>query len=404
MVLATAAAGEPDGVWKAGGAMYRALDDPQPAPCPEDRVIDGTTPSAVVQAAVQQIEDWLLTSRIQLRGGPQRGGIAGWLDGDGRPEFVYLEITGYYLTAMAWLASGAAYSAENFDTARRRARLAAGWIASVFDNESAPPTRLYLCGHPVDWRNSAVFSFDLAMAARGIGSASQLVGSPERGQTLRGLCGRLDRISSGSDIMESHELVVGHATMPDRWSTRRGPHHLKAAAVVLRLPKRVLGDAMTVKAQRTCDHWAKSFADEAWLCDELHAALYALEGMLLCARVPGELAAVERAFVRLMELQGPDGSLPPTVAGGPVRSDVLAQALRMGMLLRGRGYLNEQRWTDKIDLLTAALLEYVRPDGGVLFSFDQPMANAWCAMFAHQALYLRGCNGAIPPTAYDLLV
>jgi hypothetical protein len=37
---------------------------------------------------------------IQIDEGAQRGGVAGWLDRDGRPEFVYLEIVGYYLTAI----------------------------------------------------------------------------------------------------------------------------------------------------------------------------------------------------------------------------------------------------------------------------------------------------------------
>lgn len=385
--------------------MYRTLDHPGLAPCPEDRVVAGSTPSAVAEAAVQQIEDWLLNSGIQPGGGPGRGGIAGWLDGDGLPEFVYLEITGYYLTAMAWLASGTACSADNIDTASRRARLAAGWMASVFDEESAPPTRLYLSGHRFDWRNNAVFSFDLAMAARGIASASRLVGWPEHQRTLRAVCGWLDRISSGSDIISSHELVVGDATtMPDRWSTRAGPHHLKAAAAVLRLPKGVVCEAMAVTARRTCDRWAKSFAEDGWPCQELHAALYALEGMLLGARALGDLAAAERVFVRIMELQGPDGTLPATVAGGTVRSDVLAQALRMGLLLRARGYLSERHWSVKLDLLTDALLRFVRSDGGVLFALDQPVVNTWCAMFAHQALYLRGCKESVPPSAYALLV
>jgi hypothetical protein len=367
-------------------------------------MIDGATTPAAAEAAVQQIEDWLLTSGVQLRGGTQHGGIAGWLDGDGAPEFVYLEITGYYLTAMAWLASGAAYSATNIETARRRARSAARWIAAVFDDESAPPTRLYLSGHRLDWRNDAVFSFDLAMAARGIACASQLEGWPEHEQTLQAVCGRIGRISAGLDIMASHELIVsGAATLPDRWSTRPGPHHLKAAAALLRLPKRIVSAPMTVNARRTCDHWAASFAGP-WPCEELHAALYAMEGMLLCAGGLRDLAAVERAFVGLMALQAPDGSLPETVAGGTVRSDVLAQALRMGLLLRARGYLNERHWSDRLDRLTDALLKFVRPDGGVLFALDRPVANTWCAMFAHQALYLRGCKDSVPPCAYDLLV
>jgi hypothetical protein len=385
--------------------MYRALDGPRPVSSPECQAIDCATRAAAVAAAVQQIEDWLLNSGIQLESGPQRGGIAGWLDRDGRPEFVYLEITGYYLTAMAWLSSGAAGSAENIETASKRARLAAGWIAAAFGNGSAPPTRLYLSGRPIDWRNKAVFSFDLAMAARGIASASNLMDWPECAQTLDEVCGRLNRISPASDIMQSHEFVTGDTTMmPDRWSTRPGPHHLKAAAAVLRLPESVVGDDLAAAAQRTCDHWTRSFVNDAWPCEELHAVLYALEGMVLCPRVPGDLEAAERAFVRFMALQEPDGSLPPTVAGGTVRSDVLAQALRMGLLLSSRGYLNEPQWSHKLDLLTDALLRFIRSDGGVLFALDQPMVNTWCAMFAHQALYLRRCGDSLPPSAFELLV
>jgi hypothetical protein len=370
-------------------------------------LIEHTSPSTAGQTAVERIEDWLLHSAIQLDNGPHRGGIAGWLDCDGKPEFVYLEITGYYLTAMAWLSSGAASSPENIATAHSRARLAAGWIATVLQREAAPPTRLYLSGHSADWRNNAVFSFDIAMAARGVAATRQLPGWHERRRALAGMCTMLNRICSGADVMVSHELVAGdESTMPDRWSTRPGAHHLKAAAAVLRLPKWIVGDAMIAVAQRTCTHWASSFEDE-WPCQELHAVLYALEGMLIRGTARDDLGAAERTFARLMELQGSDGTLPETVAGGTVRSDVLAQALRVGLLLRGRQCLTAPVWTDRLDRLTDALLGFIRPDGGVLFSADQSISNTWCAMFAHQALFLRACEDARTKpsaTAYELLV
>lgn len=65
--------------------------------------------------ALGRVEGWLLHSGIQIEYGEQQGGIAGWLDENGQPDFVYLEIAGYYMTAMAWLASG---GAMNADTAR----------------------------------------------------------------------------------------------------------------------------------------------------------------------------------------------------------------------------------------------------------------------------------------------
>ncbi len=368
-------------------------------------IVDRDAPSSHIWSAVARVEDWLLHSGIQLDCGPQRGGVAGWLDGHGEPEFAYLEITGYYLTAMAWLASGAASSPEHMAAAQMRAQQAARWIALQVESEPAPPTRLYLSAHDPDWRNNAVFSFDLAMAARGMAATRRLAGWRERRRALAEMCARLDRISSGAEVMVSHELVVGDATtMPDRWSTRPSVHHLKAAAAMLGLPTRVAGDQAMAMARRTYDHWADSLASDEWPCEQLHAVLYALEGMLLRASTQDDLDVVERVFARLMELQAPDGSLPETVEGGPARSDVLAQALRVGLLLRGRHYLSEPVWNDRIDLLTRALLEYIRPDGGVGFSHDQSISNAWCAMFAHQALYLRACEGSLPPAAYDLLV
>ena len=346
----------------------------------------------------------MLHSDVQLDEGAQQGGVAGWLDPDGRPEFVYPEIAGYYLTALAWLASGAASSPQHVALARVRAQKTAQWIGDLMSSFTAPPTRLYLSGAPSDWRNDAVFSFDLAMAARGVAMTGHGVGRPQR-RTLARLCGWLDRISPGAGIMRSHEALDG-STLPGRWSTRPGPHHLKAAAAVAQLadaPK-----SLSDMANRTSVHWASVLLTYDWPCNQLHALCYGLEGMLIADTGDGDLLdQAALAFARLMELQSPDGTLPETVEGGVVRSDVLAQALRIGLLLRGRGYLVGPDWADRLDALAHALMGFVRVDGGVLFARDQVIANTWCAMFAHQALYLHArrhlCDPA-PAAAFAYLV
>jgi hypothetical protein len=210
--------------------------------------------------------------------------------------------------------------------------------------------------------------------------------------------------------MQSHELVEpAYGDLPDRWSTRSGPHHLKAAAAVLFVPERVAGKATAAMAHRTCEHWARKLWIGQWPCKELHPLLYALEGMLM--RTGGRdgdgLRVVERLFAQLMDVQAADGTLPETLDGGKVRSDVLAQALRIGLLLRGREYLTGSEWSRRLDRLAQSLLTFVRADGGVLFSRDQTISNTWCAMFAHQALALRAraeTSDPVPAAAFELLV
>ncbi len=106
------------------------------------------------------------------------------------------------------------------------------------------------------------------------------------------------------------------------------------------------------------------------------------------------------------ELQAPDGSLPAARGSADVRSDVLAQALRAGALLRAAGRLEEEAWTQRLDALAGALLRHVGPDGAVLFALDQDVANTWCAMFAHQALLVHAhrADEALAARATRLLV
>lgn len=360
--------------------------------------ITGTALSAETAEAARRIERWLLRSGVQVEEGAQRGAVAGWLDRKGRPEFVYLEITGYYLTTMAWLASGAADSPDRAADAHEHGRRALDWITRTLSEQGVPPTRLYLSAGRSDWRNAGVFTFDLAMAARGVacfGGAARH-GAWER--PAAGLCATVDRMCSGTSVLRSHDAVDG-APLPDRWSTRPGPHHLKAAAALLRMPDGVLGTPLGEVCHRTCGHW-EAMLREAWPCRELHPLLYGIEGLLLSASSAEDeaLEVVEQVYVRLMGLQAVDGTLAETTGGGLVRSDVLAQALRIGLLLRGRGHLRGDHWAERLEGLTRALLGFVRPDGGVLFSGAQDITNAWCAMFAHQALLLHSRDAGRAPS------
>jgi hypothetical protein len=364
-----------------------------------------------LERAARAIERWLLTSGVQLAGGPHRGGVAGWLDAGGRPEFVYLEITGYYLTAMAWLIGGGARASEGAAVARERGRAALEWLGTALADGAVPPTRLHLDAGREDWRNAATFSFDLAMAARGAACLGAAVGTEAADPLVAAIAARVDEIRAGGAELVSHAPREGSgARLPDRWSTRPGPHHVKAAAALLGLGPGALDPGLERACRATAARGAESLRT-SWPCRELHPLLYGLEGLTMLGPDTSDdlLDLVEGAYERLLELQRPDGALParalPEARG--VRSDVLAQALRVGALLRAAGRLAGAAWGERLGGLTAALLRHVRPDGGVLFSVDQHRANAWCAMFAQQALVLQlsaDCGARIAPLATELLV
>jgi hypothetical protein len=312
-----------------------------------------------------------------------------------------MEITGYYLTMAAWLAGGAASSSERRAMALEHGRQAVDWMRSVTADGAVPPTRLYLSAGEDDWRNAAIFVFDLAMAVRGVSCFAAVTSSDGSARLVRDLVQRIEQIFAGCALVPSHALrsATGES-MPDRWSTRPGPHHLKSAAALLRLPEGVLSDAVVQVCRDTVTHWAAAL-QASWPCSELHALMYGLEGLLIQESTLTEqtLDSAELIYTRLLRLQAVDGSLPSRTAGEPreVRSDVLAQALRAGALLRAAERLQGDVWQRRLDALAAALLCHVREDGGVLFSMDQEIANTWCAMFTHQALLLhaRASAGAL---------
>jgi hypothetical protein len=350
--------------------------------------------SEAVRDAARRIEHWLLTSPLQIPTGLHAGGIAGWLDGRSRPVFVYLEITGYYLTSTAWLITGGARNPDSVAIARRRGELALGWLRRVLHAGALPRTRSYLTeGNEQDWRNDAVFTFDLAMAIRGVSAFSEVTepddgtGAEVHGALERGL----EEIRHGQLLLPSHRTIHDE-TLPRRWSTRPGPHHLKAAACLLPLP---LDHGLRTAASRTWTYWAEQL-DTGWPVHEVHSLLYGLEGMVMNGEEP--LDRAEAVFERLMQAQDGAGWLPDHLSGATVqRSDVLSQALRLGALLRASGRLRGPVWAGRLDLLVARLLEHVRPDGSVAFSHGQDIANVWCAMFAHQALVLHEASD--DPTA-----
>ncbi len=117
--------------------------------------------------------------------------------------------------------------------------------------------------------------------------------------------------------------------------------------------------------------------------DPIHPTLYFLEGTLALApeRAPG----ARQVLQRLLVLVDADGSLPESLDTPEVRrSDIIAQALRTGLLLESPS----ASAATQLDALAAALIARVRDDGSICFQpgGGREQINVWCAMFAQQAL------------------
>ena len=127
--------------------------------------------------------------------------------------------------------------------------------------------------------------------------------------------------------------------------------------------------------------------------DETHPALYAIEGALgLPDRraIAPFLPALSNQIDILLAHASVDGWLPESRTDtGAERLDVVAQALRVAVLLRARcvDWSPDARALDKMRQL---LVRYISPVGALPFAPQAatPQYSVWCAMFAEQALQI----------------
>lgn len=337
-------------------------------------------------AAADRVAHWLLQGPAQIRQGPHAGAVAGSLDPGMQPNYVYPEITGYFLQWLAWRArrKGDAVSLAP------RAQAAHDWLGR-WAATTAPDTRVQLRGSTDDWRNRTSFTFDIAMALRGIGSASAqglLRPSPE---VIGHLGAQLLHLIDGDGMFMA--CVDRHgASLPRRWSTRRGGFLAKAAAGILRAGEHLSGipGEVTRAAEKT---WVASLG---WATDaphaDVHPLLYTYEGVLSMLDYEGADEALGRLIGRFDALlqEVPRTRRIPETWGqttGPQRLDIIAQTLRVSELLQDR-FEPPLPALDAIVALRSRLVQSVRPDGAVPFALhpEPVQLNVWAAMFASQAL------------------
>jgi hypothetical protein len=346
-------------------------------------------------AASAALRGWLLSPQVQLREGAHAGGVAGALDAHGRARYVYPEITGYYLH---WLAD--VREAGGLDEVRVAAQRASDWARRQFDRGAIPLTRAYLGESAPDWRNDAVFFFDLSMLLRGVCAAIEARLIPPPLATLQRLTAELDAfVSPDGEIHAARALRK--AELPTRWSTTGGPFEVKASSRVALAARHI---ALPERLARACEALADRYQMSAGsiALDMLHPTLYFAEGMLTAR--PRHASKIASLLQRCLQLQHTDGSLPEAERASALpRSDIIAQALRVGLLLRA-GDIADAPTDDALHRLANALIGRVDTRGRMPFVPDDAGAaqpNVWCGLFAEQALrwYARWLDGKALPAA-----
>ncbi len=179
------------------------------------------------ETTAARLRHWLLAGDVQCAEGAQAGGIYGAFDASGKARYVYPEITGYYLH---WLADVA--SATDADILRPAAQAATDWAERVLANGAVPATRAYVGADDTDdWRNRAVFFFDLAMLLRGLCAAHEagLVALPRH--AVDRLIDELAAFVDADGRIRAARADAG-VSLPPRWSTLGGPFEVKASSRV----------------------------------------------------------------------------------------------------------------------------------------------------------------------------
>ncbi|MFB8235458.1 hypothetical protein ACFC58_02805 [Kitasatospora purpeofusca] len=333
------------------------------------------------------LTDWL------RRGGTraENGAYCGWRTAEGELSYHYPEITGYILTFFA-------YNAADEDDLGR-ARSAADWLIDRFDRGD-------LSGRP-DRGDGTVFPFDLGMITHGLLTFGARTGD-ERILAAGRRAARLLLDTRTDGVLPTLLTPEGAPAPRPAWSTTGRAHLLKVLQALLSAAEHGVEGAAGAAEQlvREADATgARPGSAPLATCPEsdlisLHASCYAAEGLWMWGTARGDAAALDRArtiTAWVWEQQLADGGFTTYahLTGGPAgdhrQSDVLAQAVRLAVLLD----LAPSRLADAAQALVESTERH--EDGASTLYWPaapERHRNCWSSLFALQALRLHGDRGA----------
>jgi len=368
-----------------------------------------------VNKSISLLNNWILSSGIQNinKSSSVNGGFNSWFSMDKKSyPFVYSEITGYGITTLLFLDS-----MEKSSLYVEKAESAADWIL----NKALHPcggikTRCYYSKNDENdgysFEKGNIFAFDTAMVLFGL---SGLYKKTKEEKYLRASVKISDfLVSMQKDNGQFFAFYNPHTKdlgdINNKWSNQSGAYHAKIAMGLLNSYDITKKEKYKESAIKVCGsslafqekngRFVTSTKDNSTL---QHPHCYAAEGLLYAGLklniqeyINSAIKAAEWSFNSQLE----NGGMPQIYDHNlnrfnkHERTDILSQVLRLGLLINSCSN-SEVIDIKKLEKLKNRLLSFQnlngQQEGGIFYGFEHDGKehkdlNAWCSMFALQAL------------------
>jgi len=357
---------------------------------------------------LSQLKGWLLTSGIQ----DEAGGFYAWRSLKKQSySYLYPEITGYGITLLCFL-----YEMSRDRLLLEKAERAARWIRDVAQHPcGGVRTRLYIIDEVehYSFQRGNIYTFDCAMVAFGLLKLYRLTKDKVHLETAE----RIIKFMLVNMVKKNGLLFPAFDARTqapyetyEKWSTQSGSFHAKCALALCEMADIQKKSEYSAAARSLIDAACKNFLDghqfitnAADKSSHFHPYCYSLEGILYLnhkLKIDVYQTMINNAFEWMVSFQAEEGGFPTSVFGPDQikivheRTDIQAQVLRLWHLITGS---DTQKELDRARLCGRLLENQDTESGGFFFGTDcdgeyKNDINAWCSMFAYQALLLAEGN------------
>jgi len=329
-------------------------------------------------------KDNILNRLLEMSAMSPDGGMVGWLIAATKsPEYLYGEITGYYCSLLAYIYSTDDKCEKSLLVEEMQRQTS--WLFNEYSSENGLITRKYYSTKD-DWKNKVTFLFDIAMIIRGLRSICELNVVDKAPETLELYIELLAKFRN-NEALSPFLPPEKSAELPDKWATRVDIHYLKIIAALFGL------EEYRSAVARYVDYYSNNTTRQHLLDSDTHPLMYYYEGWLMLRRRNLTTKKLDDLNYSLF-MEFLDRNYGKRLTGkwstgeGEVRSDIVAQAMRITAVLCAEGLMTKSDYQKHIESLNAQLADFYLDGYMCYFKKDvrNNYYNTWSAMFSYQAL------------------